>query len=267
MRFADRYGPWAIVAGASEGVGRALARQIAAHGVPSVLLARREAPLAALAHEIRAESGVACVTAAVDLSAPDAMAQIVEAVGSREIGLFGANAGADPNGARFLDRDVEVWLELTQRGVMTTVRCCHHFGGRMRARGRGGLLLMNSGACYGGGSFMATYTANKAFMLCFAESLWAELRSHGVDVLTVPLGVTDTPALHALLAQQGSAIPPQMASPDAVAEISLARLPHGPVHNWGLADDEAGLGFLSASARRARVLTIDQGTRPIFGAG
>jgi short-subunit dehydrogenase len=267
MTFADQYGPWAVVAGASDGTGRALARQIAAQGVPSILLARREAPLAALAEEIRAESGVACVTATVDLSSPDAMAQIIEAVGSREIGLFVANAGADPNGARFLDRDVEVWLDLIERGVMTTVRCCHHFGGQMRTRGRGGLLLMNSGACYGGGSFMAAYTANKAFMLCFAESLWAELRPHGVDVLTVPLGVTDTPALHALLAQQGSATPPEMASPDAVAEISLSRLPHGPVHNWGLGDDEGGFGFVSASARRARVLTIDQGTKPIFGEG
>jgi short-subunit dehydrogenase len=71
--FAERYGPWAVVAGASEGVGRELARLVAARGVPCVLLARREGPLRALAEEIRRESGVDCVAASVDLAAPDAL--------------------------------------------------------------------------------------------------------------------------------------------------------------------------------------------------
>ena len=66
MSFAERYGPWAIVAGASEGTGRAFARRIAANGVPSILIARREAPLAALAKEIREESGITCVTASIE---------------------------------------------------------------------------------------------------------------------------------------------------------------------------------------------------------
>jgi NAD(P)-dependent dehydrogenase (short-subunit alcohol dehydrogenase family) len=135
----------------------------------------------------------------------------------------------------------------------------------MRARRRGGLLLVNSGACYGGGGFMATYSATKAFMLCFAESLWSELRAHGVDVLTLVLGITDTPALRALLAQTGQAVPAGIASAEDVAAIGLARLPHGPVHNWGLRDDEAGYAPLPASGRRARVLAIDQASRHIFG--
>src|SRR5262245_64607328 len=126
MSFADRYGPWALVAGASEGTGREFARRIAASGVPSILVARRAKPLAALADEIRAESGVECVTATIDLSASDALARIVAAVGGREIGLFVGNAGADPNGSRFLDRKAEVWLELVHRNVVTTLLCCHH---------------------------------------------------------------------------------------------------------------------------------------------
>ena len=63
MNFVDRYGPWAVIAGASEGTGRAFARQVAAHGVNCILIARRESPLAALAAEIQAESQVECVTA------------------------------------------------------------------------------------------------------------------------------------------------------------------------------------------------------------
>src|SRR5579862_6490502 len=101
MSFAERYGPWAVIAGASEGTGRAFARKIAANGVPCILIARREAPLAALAAEIRRESGLTCLTAVVDLTSPDAPEQIRAAVGDREVGLFVSNAGADTNGARF----------------------------------------------------------------------------------------------------------------------------------------------------------------------
>src|ERR1700743_1377846 len=86
MTFVQQYGPWALVAGASEGTGRAFARKLAADGVPSLLIARRAAPLAALADEIRKESGVACATATIDLSAPDATREIVAAAGDREVG-------------------------------------------------------------------------------------------------------------------------------------------------------------------------------------
>src|SRR5579859_3545239 len=179
MSFAERYGPWAVIAGASEGTGRSFARRIAANGVPCILLARREEPLGALAEEIRAETQLSCVTASVDLAAPDALERILAAVGEREVGLYVSNAGSDPNGARFLDRDAAVWLEMVQRGVVTLLRSCHHFGGLMRSRRRGGLLLVNSGACYGGGSFLAAYSATKAFMLNLGEGLWSELRPHG----------------------------------------------------------------------------------------
>ncbi|WP_241842209.1 SDR family NAD(P)-dependent oxidoreductase [Pseudofrankia sp. BMG5.36] len=163
MTFAEKYGPWAVITGASEGTGQAFARRIASEGLPSVLLARRLGPLTDLANSIRAETGVKCITASVDLAADDGAQQVIEAVGDREIGLYVANAGADTNGAHFLDIDVQPWLDLMRINVLTMMRLCHHFGGPMRARGRGGLLLVNSGAAYGGGSFMATYAGSKAF--------------------------------------------------------------------------------------------------------
>jgi short-subunit dehydrogenase len=265
MSFAERYGPWAVVAGASEGTGRAFARKIAANGVPCILIARREAPLAALAAEIRRESGLACTTAAIDLTSPDAPDQIFAAVADREVGLFVSNAGADTNGARFLDRDIDAWLDHVHLNVITTMSCCHHFGKLMRARGTGGLLLVSSGACYGGASFMAAYSASKAFVLNFGESLWAELRPHGVDVLNLVLGRTDTPAFRKLLAEKGMPVPPGLASPDDVAEVGLERLPNGPIQNWGQADDVAGFAPSSASTRRARILAIDVATKHIYG--
>ena len=174
MNFAERYGPWAVIAGASEGTGREFALQVAARGLNCVLLARREAPLAALAGEIRAASGVECLTGSIDLAADDVQARVAAVVGEREVGLFIANAGADPNGALFLDRCIEDWLGLAQRNVLALMRLCHHFGGPMQARGRGGLLLVNSGACYGGGSFMSVYSASKAFALSMSRC-WPRL--------------------------------------------------------------------------------------------
>jgi short-subunit dehydrogenase len=256
VEFSKRYGPWAVITGASEGTGAAFARAIAAHGVPSVLVARREAPLRALADEIQATHGVECVTASVDLSDPSACDRIAKAVGDREVGLLVSNAGADTNGMRFLDGDIAAWTQLVALNVNTMMQTCHRFAGPMRERGRGGVLLVNSGACYGGLRGMAAYTGSKAFMLCFAEALWGELRPHDVDVLTLVLGRTDTPAYRKLLAEQGMPLPTNWASPEDVARIGLERLPHGPIHNWGQADDEAGYAPNSPAQRGARVLAI-----------
>jgi short-subunit dehydrogenase len=191
-----------------------------------------------------------------DLTTPEACGKIADAAGTREIGLFISNAGADPNGANFLDRDVADWMALVSLNVTTMMQTAHHFAKPMQARGRGGLLLVNSGACYGGLRGLAAYTASKAFMLCFAEALWGELRPHGVDVLTLVLGQTDTPAYRKLLAEKNQPLPTGWASPANVAEEGLARLGHGPVHNWGQADDAAGYGPNSPAQRRARVLAI-----------
>src|ERR1700761_5360168 len=150
MDFAKRYGPWAIVAGASEGTGSAFARRLASEGVNCILVARREAPLASLAKELRDTHGIECVTASIDLSADDATKRMAEAAGSRDIGLFISNAGSDTVGAGFLDAPLADWELLAKRNVMTVMRACYHFAGSMKARGRGGIILVGSGACYGG---------------------------------------------------------------------------------------------------------------------
>jgi len=257
--FAEKYGPWAIVAGASEGVGRELARNVAAKGLNCILIARREKPLVELAELIRAESGVECIPASIDLMKPDAFDRILATVGAREVGLYIGNAGADTNASHFLDREIEAWVDLVNLDVLTTMRCCHHFGGLMRERRRGGLLLVGSGAAYGGGPFMATYSGAKAFELCFGEGLWAELRPFGVDVLCLELVMTDTPALRKLLAEKGQPLPSRMASPAHVAEVGLARLPLGPVYNWG------PFARYRAGWRRTRVRVVAALSKKVFG--
>lgn len=264
MDFKQRYGPWAIVAGASEGIGRAFAKQIAAKGVSCILIANA-GPLEEVAAEIRAESGVDCIAAAIDLSAQDALDRIVTAAGEREIGLYVSVAGGDAASLRFLEGDIATWVKLTNVNVLTAIQACHHFGNLMQRRGRGGLLTVNSGACYGGGSYLAVYTAVKAFLLNFSESLWSEMRPSGVDMLTIVLDKTDTPNFRRIMDELDMPWPEGVASPDEVARVGLERLPHGPIHNWGLADDEPGLGWASASERRQRVVAMSDTVEKLYG--
>lgn len=233
MEFDKQYGPWAIIAGASEGTGREFAIQIAKKGIPSLLIARREAPLNELVTYIKQQTGVTCISACIDLSSDNAFETIVSVIGDREVGLFVGNAGADPNGSHFLNKPIENWISLVNRNLLTTMQCCHHFGGLMRARGRGGLILVGSGAGYGGGSYMATYSAAKAFDICFSESLWRELKPEGINVLHLVLTTTDTPAFRKLLQEKGKKPPRMLASPEKVVAVALQHLDKGPIYNWG----------------------------------
>jgi short-subunit dehydrogenase len=255
-QFASRYGPWVLIAGASEGTGASFARQLAEKGLNLILVARREGPLDQLALELRAAHGIQCVTASIDLAADDATARLLAAAGEREVGLLILNAGADANGSMFLDNAVENWDALATRNVMTTMRALHAFAAPMRGRGRGGLIVVGSGACYAGLPGIGVYAASKAFDLVLCEALWAELEPYGVDVLSYVIGRTDTPAHRELMEARGMAIPDNLAHPDDVARLGLERLPHGPVCNWGEADDEAVMSATSAAQRRERIRAV-----------
>ncbi len=267
MDFSERYGPWAIIAGASEGTGREFARQVAAKGVNLILIGRRQGPLDALAEAIKEESGVECSTASVDLTSPQATAKIIEAAAGREVGLYISNAGSDTNSSLFLDRDIDDWIDLVALNVLTPIRCCHHFARAMRERGRGGILLVGSGACHGSGPNMATYSGAKAFALRLAEGLWAELEPQGVDVLFYALGRTDTPKFREQMARRGLPLPSGLADPAEVARLGLERLPFGPAADWGAADDDPGPGGISAAQRRERVRMIARMSADVFGKG
>jgi short-subunit dehydrogenase len=262
--FAERYGPWAVIAGASEGTGRSFAEQVAARGINCILIARRKAPLDELAAELRAQHRVECVGASIDLCARDASSRVVEAAAGRTVGLFINNAGSDTNDSKFLEGEIDNWEQLVDRNVVNLMRMSHHFGKPMRDRGRGGIILVGSGACYGGATGMAVYAGTKAFDLCFGEGLWAELRPYGVDVLNLILGRTNTPMFRAFMAKRGLPVGEGTAEPDDVARLGLERLPHGPVHNWGAADDQQGFAPISAAARRERILRIEAASNNLF---
>ena len=259
MGFSDKYGPWALIAGASDGVGLAFAKRLAREGLKLILVARNQEKLNKAAAEVRA-LGAECIAVSADLSKSDGADKAIAATGEREVGLIVTNAGADSINSQFLDADITDWEGLATMNVGTKLRLAHHFGRQMRGRGRGGMILINSGACYSGMFGLTTYCASKGFVLNFAEGLWAELRHDGIDVLTMVLGQTDTPSYRATLAKSGQPLPEGWANPDDIAEVALRQLPEGPVFNWGQTNDVAGLAPNSPDDRRARIVMIEQMT-------
>lgn len=221
MSFAERYGRWAVVVGASEGIGASVARQLGVRGVDVVLVARRQAAL----EEVAATVATSTRVLTLDLSEPGADARLAEATADLDVGLVIYNAGADPNQSTFLEKPLEVWEALLRRNCNAVLGVAHRFGGRLVERGRGGLVFVTSGAAWAGGSHLTAYSASKAFDLNLGESLWAELRPHGVDVLSMVLGMTDTPALRRLL---GDREMDGMADPEDVARDMLDHLADGP---------------------------------------
>jgi uncharacterized protein len=257
MKLAEKYGPWAVIAGASDGVGFAFAKRLARERMKLILVSRNQDKLDNAAAELEA-LGAECLTVAADLSQGEGSNQAIAAAGDREVGLLITNCGADSINSKFLDADIAAWEGLAAMNVTTKLRLAHHFGRAMRARGRGGIILVNSGACYSGMAGLATYCGSKGFVLNFSEGLWAELRHYGIDVLTVVLGQTDTPSYRATLTRSGQPIPDNWASPDDVAAKALEQLPHGPIYNWGQANDIAGYAAGSADDRRAKILHIEK---------
>jgi short-subunit dehydrogenase len=251
MEFAESYGPWALVAGASEGVGASVARSLGERGINVVLVSRRQSVLDEVAETVRSSTR----TVVLDLSEPEAASQLIRATDDLEIGLLVYNAGADPNMARFLDKPLDVWQAMLTRNCSTVMASAHHFGGRMVERGHGGIALVTSGAAWAGASRLAVYGASKAFDLLLAESLWAELTPAGVHVLAMVLGTTDTPALRTLL---GDRQIDGLADPDDVARDMLDNLANGPT--WP--PDPSPLATLP---RRTAVELMTDGSASLFG--
>jgi short-subunit dehydrogenase len=257
MSFVESYGRWAVIAGASDGVGAEFAATVAREGVHVVLLARRPALLDEVAAQIRAESGVETRVVAVDLAEPTAMDVVADATGDLEIGLLIYCAGADPNYQPFLAQPVGVATAMGQRNCVAPVQMCHHFAGPMVRRGKGGIIVMSSGAAFAGAPNMVIYGGSKAFDVVFTEALWAELHPLGVDVLSLVLGETDTPVLRRLRAERGfvddaDAPLAGAATVDEVVKDGLARLPHGPSRIVG-EQLRAGLQMLGGMPRNDAV--------------
>ncbi len=245
-RFVERYGPWAVVAGASEGVGASVAEQLAAHGSHLVVIARNERRLEDLAARVAAVHGVQVRVLVADLTDPTIGGRVGDAVADVEVGLLVYNAGAVNETATFLDHSFEASLQLVQLNCIGPLALVRELAPGMRARGRGGVVLVGSLACLAGAANVAVYSAAKMFGVNLAEGLWAELREHGIDVCDAVLGSVQTPAA----VRQGVRFDPTRdLLPEDVAREILANIGNGPTHVVGEANRALASGVWTVDRR------------------
>jgi short-subunit dehydrogenase len=228
---AERYGGWAVVTGASSGIGVELARALAAERMDCVLVARREERLRSVAAELEADNGVSTRVVVADLATEDGVAAVVDAVGDLDVGIVVNNAGFGYAG-RFDKQDYERLREMVLVNCLAPTLLTSALLPAMLRRGRGALVFTGSVAGRVPLPYQALYSATKAFDGFLGEALWADLRTLGIDVVVVEPGPVETE-----FTERARGIRPvKGVEPAGVAATALARLGQGPsvVHGWGL---------------------------------
>jgi uncharacterized protein len=227
MKFADRYGSWAIVAGASEGLGAEYARQLAGRGLNLVLIARRKEMLQSLASQLMTKYRIRTKLLALDLSAPDAAEQIVHKTMDIDLGLLVYNAAYSAVGP-FLERSMDEHMREVHTNIHSPLKLVYLLSQRFHGRGRGGILLMASLSAFQGSPYISTYAATKAFNIVLAESLWEEWRARNVDVLVCISGAVSTPNYLASQPKKTGGLGDRSMPPDQCVEEALGALGKQP---------------------------------------
>jgi short-subunit dehydrogenase len=227
MTLLQRYGPTALVTGASSGIGAAMAVQLATRGFDVVLTARRQDRLAALAAQLKDRHAIDAKYFVCDLSKPEQVDALITHLAEVDLGLVISNAGFGFKG-RFDDAPLALQQEMLMVNTMAPLTLCRALLPSLVSRGRGGVILTGSVEGFVGCPYSTTYAASKAFIQSFGEGLWAEYRPLGVDILTLCPGATDTEAPR----KQGidPAALPHLMSAEEVAERALEQLGNGPVY-------------------------------------
>lgn len=190
----NRFGPWAIVTGASSGIGAEFARQLARSGLNLVLVARREQLMQALGEELHAKYNIEFRVISADLRTDDFMKDIIAATADLDIGLLISNAGAGQPGA-FLSAEQAELMDTVRLNVRSHLAMVHHFGKRLARRGRGGIVLVSAMGAGDGLPYMSNDAATKAYILSLGKGLNSEFAPLGIHVSVLQPGPTDTPVI------------------------------------------------------------------------
>ena len=187
----NRFGPWALVTGASSGIGKEFARQLAANGLNLVLVARRLALLEELGSQLAETFGILYRAVGADLSDEGSLNTIAEATRDLDVGLLISNAG-DVRFGEFLSLDQGTLSSSVRLNVLSHLRLARHFGQHLLTRGRGGILLVSSTVATHGAPFMADYAAAKAYLLMLGLALHIEFQQRGLHLTVLQPGSTAT---------------------------------------------------------------------------
>lgn len=219
---AHRFGPWAVVTGASSGIGREFARQLAGAGINVVLVSRRLSALEELGAALARDHGIDYRAVGVDLSDPAMLSPIAEAANDIDVGLLVSNAGAALPGP-FLDSDLQAQRSILRLNTAAHLGLTHHFGERLARRGRGGIVLVSALGAIHGVPYLANTAATKAYVASLGAGLHGELAKRGVHVTVLHPGPTRTPAI-AQLGLDADKLPMPPMAPDVCAREALRAL-------------------------------------------
>lgn len=189
--FANKYGPWAIVTGASSGIGEEFCRQLASLKLNLVLIARRQERLEKLSHELISKYGIETKIIVLDISDANFLKQITTETDKLNIGLLVNNVGFGLSG-NFLEHSLEEELSLLYVNCRAPLILSHYFGKAMVQNGKGGIINVSSVAAFLPMPLWTSYAASKTYDLHLSEGLWFELKNKGVDVLALCPGGTRT---------------------------------------------------------------------------
>jgi short-subunit dehydrogenase len=256
--FVTRYGTWAAVAGASEGLGAAFADALAARGLNLLLLARRAKVLEELAQRIRSERGVEVQPLAMDVADPGVASALRDAAAEREIGVLVYNAAFAPIG-NFLELPQQHLLQVVDVNIRAPIVFIHSLVPPMLKRRRGAVVLMSSLAGLQGSPRIATYAASKAFNTVLAEGLWGELRLNGIDVIASCAGAIRTPGY----SETSTRDAPGTLDPPEVAQQTLEGLGRGPRIVPGLVNRIASFAMERVLPRKLAVRLMAVNTRDL----
>ncbi len=186
----QKYGSWALVTGASSGIGRELSIKIAACGINTILVARSTTKLESLKAEIESKYPVEAIPISVDL-ANDSLHEIIESSKDKDIGLLVASAGFGTSG-HFIYNSVHEEINMVEVNCKALLKLTHYFANHFADKQRGGIILLSSMVAFQGVPFSANYAATKAYVQSLAEGLYHELKSQNVDVLAAAPGPVST---------------------------------------------------------------------------
>ena len=226
-------------------------------------VARRKDLLDELATEISQEYGVEVKPLARDLSSADILTSIKNETDGLEIGLLVYNVGLSLIGT-FLHRTIEEHETILNTNCRTQLLFTHHFGSKMKKRGKGGIIILSSLAGFQGTAMVAHYAATKAYNRVLAEGLWDEFRLLGVDVLSACAGATATPNYLNSKPRKLNPMAPPVMSAEEVVEESLLTIGKRPVHITGKWNRLASFIMHRLFSRKKAISTFGRSTRDMY---
>ena len=261
-RFGAKYGPWAVVIGAAQGLGAEFSRQIAELGVSVVMVALEDDELGALGGALRSRYGVETRTVVGDITARETQDQLVSVTSQLGVGLVVYNAGLAVRGL-WLDTSSSDHMRMIETNVRSPVLILREFVPAMAARGRGGIVLLSSMSGLQGSPVLATYAATKAYTLNLALSLWDEFRPLGIDVTALVPGATDTPGFRESSPRTNRLTPKPMRV-EPVVKAALEALGSRPAVVAGATNKAASVLFSRMLPRRISTIFMGRTMRSMY---